>query len=173
MSHPGMTEKQIKAESEEKKEPTFGDQFDFNNMFRVKGKSGLVSLISHKKGSKTCVVCGIYEKNSARSESTDKMECLGGYKFVKLDHTDIGFTEVFNNMMQYVTTSEDYGFEKITVEELMPWMVPDFDPYWFKLRHAEKVLSYYLEITLKYSALIDAKVEAGEVELLTEEKSND
>jgi hypothetical protein len=161
------------TKEEEPKEKTFGEMFDFNNMFRVKGKYGLVSLIHHKKGSKTCVVCGIYEKDSARSESTDNMDQLSGYRFIKTDATNIGFTEVFNHMMKYTTTSEDYGFENITIEELMPWMVPNFDPDHFKLRHAETVLKWYLEITLKYSALIDDKVEAGEVELLTEEKSND
>lgn len=160
--------KLVKGELE--KGNTFGEMFDFNNMFRVKGKSGLVSVVSHKKGSKICVVCDIYTQKSTRSEKINNMVCLGSSLYLNNNGEYIGLTEVFNHLMHYVTNSEDYAFEKVSVDELMPLMVPDFDENEFKLYHAKQVLGWYIEVTLKYSALIDEKVEAGEVQLLTEEK---
>ena len=156
---------------EKPKEKTFGDMFDFNNMFRVKGKSGLVSVIHHAKGSQMAIVCDIYKKNR-RSVSVDKMVRLGSQSFFKTDGSVIKMTEVFNNLMSYATTSEDYGFEKVSIEDLMPIMVPKYDKKQFKLYRAEEVLGWYIEVTLKYSALIDQKVEDGEVQLLTEEKED-
>lgn len=162
-----MSNKRIKPKE---KEPTFGEQFEFNNMFRVKGKSGLVSLISHQQGSKMCTVIGIYEANTKRLEKVDNMVCLGEFEFFKLSRDKIKMSDVFTNLSNYAIKSDDYAFENITIEELMSWMVPDYDPYEFKLYNAKQVLGWYIEVTLKYSALVDEKVESGEVELLTEEE---
>ena len=155
----------------ESKEPSFGEMFDFNNMYRVKGKSGLVSVVHHTQGHKMAIVCDIYKKNR-RSVSVEKMVRLGSQSFFKTDGSIIRMTEVFNNLMNYATTSEDYGFEKVSVEDLMPIMVPKYDKKQFKLYKAEEVLGWYIEVTLKYSALIDQKVKDGEVQLLTEEKED-
>lgn len=152
-----------------KKEPSFGEMFDFNNMYRVKGKKGLVSVVSHTQGCKMAIVCDIYTKGR-RAVSVDKMKPLGMEMFFRKDGTFIVLTEVFNNLMAYATASEDYGFEKVSIEDLMPIMVPNFDRDKFKLYKAEEVLGIYIEVTLKYSTLIDQKVEDGEVQLLTEEK---
>jgi len=153
-----------------KNEPTFGDMFDFNNMWRVKGKKGLVSIVHHTSGHQMAIVCDIYKKNR-RSVSVSRMVQLSTYKF-KVNNSftaDVGMKDVFNNLMNYATTSEDYGFERISIKELMPLMVPNYDES-FKEYRAKELLGIYIEVTLKYSALIDQKVEAGEVELLTEEK---
>jgi len=153
------------------KEPSFGQMFDFNNMYRVKGTQGLVSVIHHTPGHKMAIVSGIYSKGR-RSVSVDKMVKLGGSEFKVSGgkHSTIDLTEVFNNLMNYVTHSEDYAFENVTIEELMPIMVPNFDKDQFKLYKAKEVLGWYIEVTTKYSALIDQKVADGEVQLLTEEK---
>ena len=152
-----------------KKEPTFGEQFDFNVIFRVKGKQGLVGLISHKIGAKTCVVCEIYNPKNKRSERTKNMVGLGNLKFIKKDQEELNMQEVFTNISQYCITADDYYFESTTIEELMSVMVPDYDENRFKKYHAEQVLSWYIEITTKYSALIDSKVESGEIEIIKEE----
>lgn len=151
------------------KEPSFGQMFDFNNMYRVKGVQGLVSVIHHTPGHKMAIVSGIYSKGR-RSVSVDKMVRLGSQSFFNKNWNVLKMPEVFNNLMNYVTHSEDYGFENITIEELMPIMVPDYDSSTFKLYKAKEVLGWYIEVTTKYSALIDQKVADGEVQLLTEEK---
>jgi hypothetical protein len=151
------------------REKTFGEMFDFDNMFRVKGKQGLVSVVSHSQGSKMAIVCDIYSKGR-RAVSVDKMVRLGAQSFFTNKGAVLKMTDVFNNLMTYVTTSEDYGFEKVSVEDLMPIMVPNYDKDQFKLHKATEVLGWYIEVTTKYSALIDQKVEDGEVQLLTEEK---
>ena len=159
------------SKEEKPKEKTFGEMFDFNNMFRVKGKAGLVSVVSHTQGHKMAIVCDIYSKGR-RAVSVDKMVRLGSQSFFTTKSLEpiVKLTDVFNNLMTYVTTSEDYGFEKVSVEDLMPIMVPNYDKDQFKLHKATEVLGWYIEVTTKYSALIDQKVEDGEVQLLTEEK---
>ena len=195
-----MSSKQMPEEvkpKEIKKEKTFGEMFDFNNMFRVKGKQGLVSVISHTQGCKMAIVCDIYTKGR-RAVSVDKMIRLGDCKFATTDVVKVNtkpnvrlesgveyneedwlseqkvlnMTDVFNNLMNYATTSEDYGFEKVSVEDLMPIMVPNYDNSLFRIKKATQLLGWYIEVTLKYSALIDKKVEDGEVQLLTEEKED-
>ena len=159
------------SKKEKSKEPSFGQMFDFNNMYRVKGKQGLVSIVHHTQGHQMAIVCDIYTKNR-RSVSVDKMVCLGSYKFNQPEGKTVGLTEIFNNLMNYVTHSEDYGFEKISIEDLMPIMLSNYDET-FKLYKAEELLGIYIEVTLKYSSLIDQKVEDGEVQLLTEETKED
>lgn len=168
MSSKEMPE-EVKPKEEIKKEPSFGQMFDFNNMYRVKGKKGLVSVVSHTQGHKMAIVSDIYSK-SRRSVSVDKMVRLGDSLFTDTLGGCADMTDVFNNLMTYATTSEDYGFEKVSIEDLMPIMVPNYDKVSFKLPKATEVLGWYIEVTLKYSALIDQKVEDGEVQLLTEEK---
>ena len=155
---------------EEPKERTFGEMFDFSNIFRVKGKQGLVSVVSYKLNAPTCVVCDIYTPKTKRSVSVKKMVRLGDLEFIKTDYSKIGMQEAFTNISNYCIQTEDYAFENIEVEKLMDWMCPGYDEYHFKVHHAQQLLAWYIEITLKYSALIDDKVEAGEVELLTEDK---
>lgn len=155
--------------AKESKEPSFGQMFDFNNMYRVKGVQGLVSVIHHTPGHKMAIVSGIYSKGR-RSVSVDKMVRLGDGEFKTTKSTVLKMTDVFNNLMNYVTHAEDYGFENVTIEELMSIMVPNFDKDQFKLYKAKEVLGWYIEVTTKYSALIDQKVADGEVQLLTEEK---
>lgn len=137
------------------KDPTFGELFNFNTMFRVKGKEGLVSLVSHKQGAKIAVVCGIYNHSSKRSERTKNLICLGGLEFIKKDKSTLKMSDVFTNLSSYTVNSDDYGFEQITVEELMPIMVPDFDDKKFTVKHANQVLGWYIEVIIKYSAVVE------------------
>jgi len=150
-------------------EPKFGDQFDFKNIFRIKGKKGLYYPIAGMTKQRLIRMCEIYQTKNTLIAKVDDLVCLGDFQFIRIDGSSIGMAEVFTNLSNYAKESEDYAFEGVTIEELMPFMCPKFDKDKFKKYHSVQVLGWYIEITLKYSALIDSKIESGEVELLTEE----
>jgi hypothetical protein len=206
MSKELVTDESVEEIIKKEEEKTFGEQFDFMSMFRVKEKQGLFYPISGVNKADMLCVTGIFESGGKCIVKADRLICLGHFEFqttemetiqvpakkekamqvvgeeVKDEEIEmveieqlkrLSMSDVFTNLSNYAIKSEDYAFEKATIEELMGWMCPDYDKDQFKLYHAKQVLGWYIEVTLKYSALIDSKVESGEVEILTEEEAKE
>ena len=132
----------------------FGDQIDFIQIFRVKGRQGLFTLRSavHKSG--TVAVIGFLDYNRKFTVLAEQLECLGSLIFTTLaGNEDIKINTVFNNLHQYEIDNGDTNFDKMDVEQLMPLMVPEFDPDHFKDYHAKKVVMWYSEVINKLKEL--------------------
>ena len=140
----------------------FGDQFDFTQLFRVKGKKGIHLMIS--KINKAGMV-GVREFLGGIGNKTvhaRDLVCLGHFTFQTLaGHDDLSISDVMNNISEIKLENEDkesmfYGFEVdlsvLKEEDLLPFMekiVPCYDSYKFKLRHAKQVLLWYKELKQK------------------------
>jgi len=197
-----INEELKKSVEEANEEKTFGEQFDFQSIFRVKEKKGLYYPISGVNKSGMICVTGIFGSGDKHIAKAGNLICLGHLEFAttkmvkvqvpklkskmkvvgeELEEVEmveieqlkrLSMSEVFTNLSNYCIESEDYAFEKITIENLMGYMCPNFDPDEFKKYHAVQVLGWYIEVTLKYSALIDDAVEKGHIEKVEETKKD-
>lgn len=143
----------VTTEVQEEKEPTFGERIAFNELYRVKGHSGLFVLITPPNKSKMICV-GSFTKNKKVTVPVSKLIRLDQYVFNKLDGDKIHIKEVFDNLDQY--THE--VLQKLSHETLMETMVPEYDPEFFKPHHALLVLGWFCEIKIKIESFEKAEL---------------
>lgn len=153
-----MDEKEVEAQ--ELMEKRFGDQIDFNELFRVKGKKGLFCLGSkvHKSGMVRMV--RFLTPTEAVTVNEDKLICLGHLTF----QTELGLAEegsrltmndVFSNLFEFYD-GEQYKENKNLAPGLEVF-VPNYDKNLFKERHAVQVLGWFDEVVTKMTELNGVK----------------
>jgi hypothetical protein len=138
------------AQDAKKEVVGFGDQINFIELFRVKGRQGLFTLRSKVHKSGTVGVLGFLDYNRKFTVMAEQMECLGALIFTTLaGNDDIKINTVFNNLDEYEKANGKTDFDTMDIETLMPLMVPEFDPEFFKDHHAKKCIMWYKEIITK------------------------
>jgi len=150
----------MEKEEVKEKELTFGEIFDFNNLFRAKGKKGLYFLRSQVNKAGLVAIEGFLDSGNKQTVKAINLVCLGHLHFETLEQVfdekdnpagfrKLSMAEVMTNFNDYVggTTQEEY--EKESDEDLMYALVPNFNPDEFKDYHAKQVLLWYKEITSK------------------------
>lgn len=138
------TTESTETEKQVEQEPTFGERIAFNELYRVKGHSGLFVVITPPNKSK--MICmGSFSQNKKVTVTLDKLVRLDQYIFNKADGDKVRIKELFDNLDQY--THE--VLRKLSPASLMETMVPGFDSDLFKHHHALLVLDWFCEIKLK------------------------
>jgi len=128
----------------------FGDQINFTELFRVKGRQGLFTLRSSVHKSGTVGVLGFLDYNRKLTVMATQMECLGALVFTTLaGNDDVRINTVFNNLAAHEEKNGDVDFEKFKDGDLLELMAPNYDDNFFKIHHAKKCLMWYKEITTK------------------------
>lgn len=129
-----------------KKKETFGDQFDFANLFRAKGKQGVYYPVSQiNKGGLIGVTKFLEPESKAITVKANDLVCLGRQVFFNKKGQMTDMADVFTNLNKYVKKTKDAEF-KNPVEDIMEKMVPDYDELRFKDYHAKQVFKWYIEI---------------------------
>ncbi len=123
-----------------------GDQLDFNQLFRVKGKQGLFVIGSTVNKSKMIRVASFLDFKTGTIVNVNKLICLNDYKFLTIRGEHLSLVDVFNNYQKYL----DGGYkEGDKAEKIMSIMVPNYDPEYFKAYHVNTILKWYQEILTK------------------------
>ena len=128
---------------EKEKKERFADQFNFNELFRIKGKKGLFILGSkvHKSGMVRMIGFLDHKKTAVVSES--KLVPLSSISFkTELGFEDVGVSDVFSNL---------YEFFEETPEETpqLSDFIPNYDPNSFKEHNALTLIEWFNEIITK------------------------
>lgn len=144
--------KVIEKEVEEKVE-RFGDQINFNELFRVKGKKGLFCIDSavHKSG--MIKMTGFLDFKNSVVVNQDKLVCLGHLSFAtELGVEPVLMNDVFSNLFEFYKESPE------DVPTLADF-VPSYDPNQFKERHALQVMEWFNEVITKMEEINGDKEE--------------
>lgn len=133
----------------EEKEPRFGDQINFNELFRVKTKKGLFCLGSEVNKARMVHMIGFLDFKNKCTVHADKLVCLGQFRFeTEAGHDPLGMGDVFSNLFEF--------FEKTPKETpKLNDFVPNYDPSEFKERHALQVLGWFNEVITKMEEVND------------------
>ena len=130
-------------EKEVEKVERFGDQINFNELFRVKGKKGLFCTAStvHKSG--MIRMSGFLDYKSTVVVNQDKLICLGHILYsTELGVEAVNLNDVFSNLFEFYEKSPE------DVPGLAVF-VPNYDPNEFKERHAFQILGWFNEFLTK------------------------
>lgn len=131
---------------------------DFDQIFRVKGKQGLFTIRSHVNKAGLIGVSGFLERDIKHTVKAMDLECLGSlvFKTTDVEYNDknevagmkqINISDVFTNMNEYQSKTEDHTFSKLkSNKEIMAVMVHNYDANEFKEYHAIKVMKWYIDI---------------------------
>ena len=150
-------------ESAEKEKPvTWAEQFEFSDLFRVKGKKGLYFPAStkHKSG---VVMLREWEGTGRCVTHARNLQRLSELVFHKEDGTVLSITEVMDNIDQNLKLEEIPGINKFNARPpVLERIVPGYDPAMFKPSHAVQVLSWWAEIKRKTEDTKPVKTEEDE-----------
>ena len=151
-----MDEKEEIKKVEEEKELLIGEQLEFNQLFRVKGKQGLFVLASlvNKSG-----MVGVFSFLDSRIKYTVKVSdlvCLGNLMFSDNQSDTIPISQVFVNYENYIKDGKTPSSDK----ELMNALVPNYDPEKFKMYHAVQVVKWFDDVVKKVNTIIEDEEKA-------------
>lgn len=149
------TEQQQADEQIEKLEQslTFGEQFNFKEIFRIKGEAGLFNPRSQVNKAGLVNMGGFLNPAVNKTTHKDNLVCLDWYDFITTeqidkDDVDAGYkvlklTHVFDNIFNYADkTGADIS--KLDIKQFMLLAVPNYDGQQFKDYHAKLVRKWYL-----------------------------
>lgn len=131
---------------------TFGEQFNFNEIYRIKGKPGLYNPRSEVSKSNMINLGGFLNPNITTTVNANDLICLGWYDFITTEPADKGgfkvlkLTKVFDNIFEYIEQTNDFKLTQISIGAFKEMAVPNFDDNQFKDYHAELIKKWYLEI---------------------------
>jgi hypothetical protein len=133
-------------EIKEEKVERFGDQFNFMQLYRVKGLPGLYTTISKANRAGMVGVMEFMNFKNVKSRPTHQLVCLGALHFYREPGNEpLSMNDVFSNIHEF-HTSDEKAFKKmrsIGDKKLLDIMVPNYDIDAFKFYHAEQVLTWY------------------------------
>lgn len=153
-----LTQEEIEAAKavNEQIEIGFGDEINFTELFRLKGKRGLFTLRSQVNKAGMVAVIGFRDYNRKFTVKADDLICLGQLTFQReAGFEDLRMNDVFNNLFDYCHEGqvEAKDINKLMLDDLIDIMVPNYDPDKFKRYHAETVLSWYKEVFNKLKSI--------------------
>ena len=132
---------------------TFGEQFNFKELFRIKGEAGIFNPRSQVNKAGMVAMGGFLQPAVKKTTHKDNLICLDWYDFITTepidkDNVDAGFkvlklTHVFDNIFNYVDTT-DADISKLDIKQFMSLAVPNYDEFQFKDYHAKLVRKWYL-----------------------------
>jgi len=123
----------------------FGDQIDFNELFRVKGKKGLFVLGSKVNKSGMVRMIGFLDYEKSVTTNQNNLVCLGHLRFqTEMGKEPVLMNDVFSNLHEFYQVNKD---KEVTPE--LSDFVPNYDPNEFKMRHAVQVLGWFDEVITK------------------------
>lgn len=122
--------------------PTFGESFDYKQLFRVKGKSGLFVLINSSKLRNNMIAVGRLREKKSMWVNLNDLQSLADLVFFNNAGDKIGVDVVLNNCNAHSMVE----LQKKTGDELCAVMVPDYNPKKFRAHDAQKVLLWFIEL---------------------------
>lgn len=131
---------------------TFGQQFNFKEIYRVRGVAGLFFPRSRVNVSGMVAMGGFLQPDIGVTVKANQIVCLDWYDFITTEEHERGgfnvikMNQVFDNIFNYIKESNDDKLEKVTIEQLMDIMVPLYDQHQFKDYHAKQIKGWYLHI---------------------------
>ena len=130
---------------------TFGEQFNFNEIYRIKGKPGLYNPRSEVSKSNMVNLGGFLNPNITTTVNANDLICLNWYDFITTEPAEKGYkvlklNKVFDNIFNYIAETNDFKLTQISIGAFKEMAVPNFDDNQFKDYHAELIKKWYLEI---------------------------
>lgn len=163
-----MSTDQAPSEESVAKKETWADTINFKHLFRVKGKKVLFFPIGEASKDGICPMYEFLGKERCSAKLKD-LERLHNFYFHLANGEKIHISQVFDNLHDKYGDNLDL---KLT-EEMMEVMVPGYDREAFKSYHAEKVLTWYLEIKGKIKLNTDGPKEETKQEDTHRESSTE
>lgn len=154
-----------KENKTKKKEPNlrFGDQFKFNEAYTCKGHPGIFTLASsvHKSGTVKIMRLLQFDENyTVKATNLTSLDAYHNFQ-VYLGSDPVTIKDVFSNLHEYLDKKKVKKLPK-QIEKTMEIMVPNYDEDHFKHYHANKILTWYDELTTKMKELEREKNEMDE-----------
>jgi len=130
------------------------ENIPFEDLYRVKGESGLFILCIPVNKSGMCGVISLSDIDSDVAKEkwvkSDKMFCLADYLAITYQgHGNLELSDIFNNIY-------NFGFDRLKemcIDEILDVLVPEYDEEKFKSYHAMSILTWYEEINNKFEEI--------------------
>lgn len=139
----------------ENEDESWIDSLDFSSIYVVKGEAGMFIPVSFKRTANGMVCLRKFmSEEEPKYFRSEKLSCLGDYKFHKEDSTKIELSEVFKTIesnLEEIELNEAFDTTDRTL------FVKDFSKVDFQTYHARKILKWYRYIKSLYDEMNQTK----------------